>query len=146
MKQIILMSTEGVQEVLDQANYNNSMAQICIYIGLIFLIFGMFMTAKGIMLHVRGESSGTLAMGIVLLVMFFACFLGFSAMRQQVYDQYAILAHDYHYTCWYEGKEVDYDTMDVDKYNIELDSAGQMIKFTKPVRRGMGYYFPIVHQ
>ena len=144
MKQIILMSAEGVQEVLDKADSNNSVAQMCLYVGLIFLIIGVFMTGKGIMLHIRGESR-TLIIGIGLLVMFVSCFLGFSVMRQQVYDQYSILVHDYNYTCWYEGKEVDYDTMDVDKYNIELDSAGQMIKFTKPVRRGMGYYFPIVH-
>ena len=144
MKNFIVMSKDNVQEVLNKVDSTSNTANICFFIGIILLVLATFAVGKGIRQHMRGES-GTIMIGVVLVVACLCGFLGYATMKNRIYEQYSILAHNYDYTCWYEGKEVNYDTIDIDKYQIEVDSTGKMLKFTKPVRRGGGYYYPIVH-
>jgi len=143
MNKSAVVSAKDTQEVLNKINVANNLSTICTVIGAIFLIIGVFMLLKGLLRHMRGEN-GPLITGIICVVAFVVMMIANNMQKQQKYEQYAILVDDYDYTCWYEGKEVSYDTLDVDKYNIEVDSAGQMLKFTKPAHSSI-IYIPIIH-
>lgn len=134
----MILTTETVADIIKNAESYKNMSVILLLFGTIGLALCLLFSAKSIMAHIRGQNtylSLVLAAGLIFIV----GLTGFYLMKQHTCEQYLILAHDYEYTCWYEGKEVDIDTMDIDRYSIEIDDAGKMLKLTKPVGRSHGY-------